>query len=83
VDRDQGHDRRTGGGELADIGAQISDQARRAYPHLCVGQIQFGFRQCGGGAAQMGVVFLVATFLLLCPLDFSNGCAQQQKLALP
>ncbi|KAG1437736.1 hypothetical protein G6F57_020129 [Rhizopus arrhizus] len=63
VDGDQRHHRVTGGGELTDIGAQVGAQARRSGAHLRVRQIQFCLFHGGRGAAQLGVVFLVAALL--------------------
>ncbi|KAG0773090.1 hypothetical protein G6F22_015177 [Rhizopus arrhizus] len=70
VDGDQRHHRVTGGGELTDIGAQGGDQARRSGAHLRVRQIQFCLFHGGRGAAQLGVVFLVAALLFARPLHF-------------
>ncbi|MNF74553.1 hypothetical protein D3C84_565910 [compost metagenome] len=70
MDRDQGHHRVAGRGKLPGFGAQVGDQASRTRMYLGVGQVQFGFLQGGGGAAQLGVVFLAAALLLARTLHF-------------
>ena len=73
VDGDQGHLRAAGGGELADIAAQVGDQPRGAGTHPGVGEVQFGLAQGRGGAAQLGVFVFVAALLFAGPLDFGVG----------
>ncbi|MNK84472.1 hypothetical protein D3C87_1043210 [compost metagenome] len=73
VDGDQGHHRSTGGGELADIGAQIGDQAGRARVDLGIAQVQLGFFKVAGGAEQLGVFVFVTALLFPCTLHFGLG----------
>ncbi|MNG96166.1 hypothetical protein D3C79_552230 [compost metagenome] len=61
VNGDQGHQGRTGCGELADIGAQVGDQAVRAGTYDAVGQVQFGLVHIGDGGEQLGIFFVTAT----------------------
>ena len=74
VDGDQRQHRIAGGGELTDFGAQVGNQAlRRA--RICVLARSSSAFSSVVGAAQFGVVFVTATFLLTRALHFGRAAA--------
>ncbi|MNF89240.1 hypothetical protein D3C84_717570 [compost metagenome] len=73
MDGDQGHHRAAGCRILADIGAQVGDQAGRAGADLCVGQVQCSLFQVAGGTLQGGVDVLAAALGFPGALHFGLG----------